>query len=255
MSSVLELYIMTLKSDLELLKQRLPYPIKENSTYLVCLRSQIALAAIYALNFLGMQFYTIELLLYQISLLDRKSGSENNTTCVSSWLSWRLEILRSGLASARLLLDTYLSLPSRTEMTFNNTEWNQLGFALIVASKFSVARTAQSVSAETMGLRRSLDISGILEQTIIRDRASKGSKWDADGERDIFYHYGKRAVTLQYWLRKEFSEQPELLPDGVHQLSESSSQMITPSLQMRTGDNTFNLSTQVSDIENGLRSG
>ena len=252
--SALEMYIMTLKSDIELFKQRLPFPIYENNTCPVCLRIQIGLAAKHALNFLLMQLHTIELFLYQISLLNRNSGSENNTTCLSSWPLWRLEILRSGLASAKLLFDTDLSLPSRTEMTFNNTEWVQLGFALTVASKFSVAGKAQSVSAKTMSLRRSLDISGVLKQNILRTRALISSKLDADGERDVFFHYEKRAMTLQCWLKKKLLEQPELLTDGVHQFCENSSQLITPSLQMRTGDNTLNLCTQISDIDDGLRS-
>ena len=201
-----------------------------------------------------MQLHTIELFLYQISLLDPNSGSEKNTTCLSSWPLWRLEILRSGLTPAKLFLDTYLSLPSRTEMTFNNTEWVQLGFALIVASKFSVAGKAQFVSAQTMSLRRSLDILGVLKQTILRTRALISSNLDADGERAVFFHYEKRAMTLQCWPQRELSEQPELLTDSVHQLCEKSSQLITPSLQMRTGDNTLNLCTQISDIDDGLRS-
>ena len=139
-------------------------------------------------------------------------------------------------------------------MTFNNTECVQLEFALIVASKFSVAGKAQAVSAEMMSPRRSLDISGILEQTITRTRALS-SNLDADGERDVFYRYGKRAVTLQFWRQNKISEQPELLPDGVHQLSQSSSQVITPSLQMRTRVDTLNLSTQVSNVDDGLRLG
>ena len=245
---------MTLKSDLELFKQRLLFPIHESSTCPVRRRSQIALAAKHALGFFVMQLHTIDLFLYQISLLDRNGGSENNATCLSSWPRWRVEILRSGLASAKSFLGTYLSLPSRAEVTFNNTEWVQLGFTLIVASNFSVAGTAQSVSAETMSLRRSLDISGILKQTILRTRTLISSNLDADGERDAFYHYEKRARTLQCWLQRKLSEHPEFLPDGVHQLSESSSQMITPSLQVRTGDSTLNISTHISDIDDGQRS-
>ena len=128
--SAVELYVMTLKSDLELFKQRLPFPIHESSTCPVRLRSQITLAAKHALGFLVMQLHTIGLFLYQISLLDRNGGSENNATCLSSWPPWRLETIRLGLLSAKLLLDTYLSLPSRTEMTFNNTEWAHLEICL-----------------------------------------------------------------------------------------------------------------------------
>ena len=105
-----------------------------------------------------------------------------------------------------------------------------------------------------MNLRCSLDISGILKQTTLRTRALISSDLDADGETDVFYHYEKRAGTLQCWLQNKTSEKPELLPDGVHQLSESSSQLITPSLQIRTGDNNLNLSTQVSDIDSRLQS-
>ena len=139
-------------------------------------------------------------------------------------------------------------------MTFNNTEWVQLGFALTVASKFSVAGKAQSVSAKTMSLRRSLNILGVLKQTILRTRALISSNLDADGERDVFFHYEKRAMTLQCWLEKKLWEQPEILTDGVHQFCENSSQLITPSLQIQTGDNTLNLSTQISDIDDGLQS-
>lgn len=170
-----------------------------------------------------MQFHTVEMFLYQISLLDRYNESDKGITRPNSWSPWRLETLCAGLLTSKLFLDSYLSHPLREEMAFNNTEWVQLGFALIVATKFPVAGTAKFISRETMNPRRSLDISSMLQRCVLRTRALISPHLDDDGERDVFYHYEKRARALQCWFEKQSLEQPVLPPFGNNQASENTS--------------------------------
>lgn len=251
-----ELYVSNFKSDLELFKERLPFAIHESSTCPIHLPSQIALALIIghlvSVDLLRMQLHTVELFLYQISLFEQNSELDETITCPSSWSPWRLEVLCAGLASSKLLFDCYLTLPLRTEMAFNNTEWVQLGFALIVASRFSVAGTKKSVSHDTMSMRQSLDMSGVLKQSILRLGGLISPRSDINGERDVFYHYEKRARNLQCWFEKHCLKQPMLLPHDSKRVSDSSSQIIAPFLQRRPEGNALDNTTEFSSLAEGL---
>jgi hypothetical protein len=95
---------------------------------------------LYYIGLLYFQFHTAELALYQVSLAAGRQGSaapEPSTATPSP----HLEILRAGVLSAKSMIDFYLSLPVGAEITFNNSEWIQMGFAFIVAAKLSVAAT------------------------------------------------------------------------------------------------------------------
>lgn len=149
-----------------------------------------------------MQFHTVELYLCQICLFDRKCDS--SMTPSISWSPWHLEILCSGLVAAKSLFDFYLSLPLRTEMAFNNSEWVQISFGLTVASKLAVTATKASFYHQTMSLRRSLNMSDILKQSIFRTTALATTCVDADGDRDVFYHYEQRVRLVQRWFVSNF---------------------------------------------------
>jgi hypothetical protein len=84
-----------------------------------------------------MQYHAVELNLYQIALLDRSAESEIPRFMSSS--TWRLDILCAGLISAKSLLSYFISLPGRTQLAMSNSEWIQIGVAMVVASKLSVA--------------------------------------------------------------------------------------------------------------------
>ncbi|KAI9837897.1 MAG: hypothetical protein M1837_002687 [Sclerophora amabilis] len=191
-NSAVQFYVMSLKSELEVLRGHMPFAMNES-------------------HLLVMQFHTVELYLYQICLLERYGST--STTPPIPWSPWRLEILCAGLIAAKSLLGYYLSLPLRTEMAFNNSEWVQLGFALTVASKLSIAATDEAVCWETTNLRSSLGMSSILKQSVFRMGALTTSRVDAHGERDVFYHFEQRSKRVQRWFESHFLTEPGTVSD------------------------------------------
>lgn len=119
-----ELYVTSLKSDLDSFKNRLPFPLEESReaprpSYYPHLHS---------IDLLLMQFRTIELYLFQMSFIPLlHSRTSFNLT------SHHLNALTSGLKASQSLFDFCLSLPLRSELIFNFTEWTQISFALTVS--------------------------------------------------------------------------------------------------------------------------
>ncbi|KAH8803667.1 hypothetical protein F5884DRAFT_806152 [Xylogone sp. PMI_703] len=173
--------VMSLKSELEDFKSRLPFSMNESQMLVI-------------------QFRTTELALYQISLLHQKHDLVHGIPASSS----HLEILCAGLFSAKLLFDFYLSLPVGAEITFNNSEWIQIGFAFIVASKLSAMATKPSIARETRNFRTSLGMSTVLEQSVERISTVRKSRIGIPGERDAFLDFERRIKGIQRW----FNDQP-----------------------------------------------
>ncbi|OCL08162.1 hypothetical protein AOQ84DRAFT_407445 [Glonium stellatum] len=188
----IELYITSFRFELEVFKERMPFSMSEN-------------------QLLGMLFHTVELYLYQICLFDIHRRSR--TTRPIPWSSWRLEVLSAGLISAKSLLGYYLSLPIGTESSFNNSELIQIGFALTVAAKLSIAASDNSVSRETRVLRESLDISSILKQVVLRVGTLVTPHRDKE---NVFYNYERRVKQVQTWYEGHFSKEPPA--NGRHEL-------------------------------------
>lgn len=149
------------------------------------------------LGLLFLQFHTTELALYQVSLAREKKVFNLETS--TTGLSPRLDILRAGLLSAKSLLDFYLSLPVETDITFNNSEWIQMGFALIVAAKLSLAAAEPNFTRVTASLRESLHVSAVLKQAIERMSHLKNASADTHSDTDPFSRFEERIQSLQRW--------------------------------------------------------
>lgn len=110
------------------------------------------------------------------------------------------DLLCSGLAAAKSLLDYYLTLPVYADMAFNNSEWIQLSFAITVACRLAV--TTPSSTPQTRALRQSLDLGGVLRHLALRVGALVSQQVDARGGRDIFYRYEQRVRRMQAWYER-----------------------------------------------------
>lgn len=146
------------------------------------------------------QFHTVKLYLCQLSLFDR---SRNRT---HPWTQFQLRSLCCGLVEAKTLLNFYTSLPLRAEMTFINSQWIQIGFALTFTSKLAVTSLENSIYHQTAEYRDSLDMSSILRKVILRIQALTTPHIDSRGDRDVFYHYEKRLKHLQWWYESNASK-------------------------------------------------
>ncbi|KFY38373.1 hypothetical protein V495_06617 [Pseudogymnoascus sp. VKM F-4514 (FW-929)] len=235
--STIELFVKQLQSELELFRERLPFDMTES--YL-----------------LAMQYRAVELNLYQIALLDRSPESEVPRVVPSS--SWRLDILCAGLISAKSLLSYFLSVPARTQLAFSNSEWIQIGVAMIVASKLSVATRETTAARETLGLRESLGMLSFVKEAVVAVSQLATQVVDAEGRRDIFYHYWKRGKLIQNWYEKHSPKPGSVqLPladfngyygDG----SQPSSSSYTPQIPQQPGD-FFGIDMGAENLDNILQ--
>lgn len=197
--STIELFVKQLQSELELFRERLPFDITESCKLHPATNTKHLLTSPF-IDLLAMQYHAVELNLYQIALLDRSAESEVPRLIPSS--TWRLDILCAGLISAKSLLSYFLSVPARNQLAFSNTEWIQIGVAMVVASKLSVATRGTTGSRETLALRDSLDLLSFVKEVVAVVGQLVTQVVDAEGRRDIFYYYWKRGKLIQCWYEK-----------------------------------------------------
>lgn len=146
-----------------------------------------------------MKFHTVELYLYQIALLSHKAQSDTENPVMRP--SFHSKILCAGLLAAKSLLDFYISLPLRAELAFNNSEWVQIGFVLIVGSRLSLVVTEDPIYHEAQNIQQSLDMANVLKQAVVRARSLRMSALDTNMEKDIF-KYEQRVRDIQCWFEK-----------------------------------------------------
>ncbi|BCS25703.1 uncharacterized protein APUU_50414S [Aspergillus puulaauensis] len=104
--------------------------------------------------------------------------------------SWRDEMSVSALVSASSILNTLVHLPSTEEVGFNNTQWVQIGFALLVAYRHTVIASKPD---QTFAF---LDTLSKLESRV---GALSTEEVDANGKRDVFFDFRRRVVQIQKW--------------------------------------------------------
>ncbi|OGM47925.1 hypothetical protein ABOM_002737 [Aspergillus bombycis] len=185
MGSAAELYVSNIKSELDRLRSQLP-------------------VGFYETPFMAMQFYTTELYLYQLSLSQQSALSYRSVYSRVSETWWD-EIFCSGLTAVDNILNTYMGLPIGGEQGFNNTQWVQMAFCILVACR-------QIVAASRMGKAALLPQSRTWPETLgkLRQRlaALSTTQVDLDGDRDVFVNFEKRVSRIQGWFDRNL-ESPE----------------------------------------------
>ncbi|RYP83023.1 hypothetical protein DL769_001492 [Monosporascus sp. CRB-8-3] len=166
--------VIDLRSQLETFRNHLPFDLRDNQLLL-------------------MQYHTAEMYLCQTAFFYK---------AVQLDTVLHAELLCSGLAAAKSLMDFYLSLPVYADMAFNNSEWIQISFAITVASRLAIASTHRAVDQQTRAVRQSLDLSNIIRHLSLRIGALVTQQVDAQGGRDIFYHYDQRVRRMQAWYER-----------------------------------------------------
>lgn len=97
----------------------------------------------------------------------------------------------SALISANSILNLYIRLPSNEEVGFNNTQWVQIGFALLVAYRHTVAASKPHQTAAFLD---------ILSKLRSRVGALSTSDVDMKGARDVFFDFRNRIIQIEKWL-------------------------------------------------------
>lgn len=147
---------------------------------------------------LAMQLHSAELSLYQLSLSGFKSPG---STHAMSTHHLKNELLSKALVAANSLVNEYLALPPGAETAFNNTQWMQLGFAMLVASRLLVGVSSLNlrIRAAEMAQRR-VSWSNTLEQCRTRVDTLSTSQVDLNGDRDVFHNFRQRVIRIQKWV-------------------------------------------------------
>ncbi|KAL2836583.1 hypothetical protein BJY01DRAFT_54992 [Aspergillus pseudoustus] len=187
-----ELYITNLKSDLEEFYRHLPFDLYENPL-------------------LAIQYHATGLCLYQLALnISRQRPSSH-----LEFYSWINEMSVSAFISANSILNLYLQLPPNEEVGFNNTQWMQMGLALLVAYRYTAATPKSDHGANFLHA---------LSELQSRLATLSTSDVDMHCARDVFFDFRSRVTRIKDALRNSDKQEND------SQISESF-QSFQPSLE------------------------
>ncbi|KAJ5163258.1 uncharacterized protein N7500_005088 [Penicillium coprophilum] len=166
--SGIELYVAGIKDDLSTFHKRLTFNI-------------------YDCPFLAFHFHSTGLCLYQIalSMTDQQLPS---TLIAPPSQTWREELSHAAVNAAASIISLYISLSPALELGFTNTQWIQLGFAMLVEYRYTVAASSPE---RTQAYLRTLEL--------LRQRVEGLStpSVDHNGDRDVFIEFRKRVTQIQ----------------------------------------------------------
>lgn len=174
-----------LRSDVAALKSNLSYSILECHS-------------------LKMLLHTAELYLCLIGI--STEPGLNSLPEGEKWPAWRLDLLSAGIVAAKSLLDFDCAQVLGSEKNYNNTEWIQISFALMLATRLAVVCNQPSVQGQTAHLRSFLDMAGVLTDFINRVKGMVTEQTDDLGDRDVFYRIVRRFQRLEAWFQAQTSQ-------------------------------------------------
>ncbi|KAL9114984.1 MAG: hypothetical protein Q9227_001227 [Pyrenula ochraceoflavens] len=183
-----KLHFLSLCSDLDAFRERLPFSLSDNSLLLI-------------------QFYTTQLYLVQISLVS-SFGESVPAPKSPSWTGWRIDALRAGLIASNAVLRHFLSLPDDVVTVINNTQLVQIGFATLVGAKMTAAAHNEAASQEMKGILENFNLMQILEEIIRRFDYLRESNIISNMEESALWSNRKRMAALRKWLGSKVSQKP-----------------------------------------------
>lgn len=187
-----ELYIANLKSDIEAFYHHLPFEMHESSRFPKSEKStwrHPKLTDDVNLALLAIQYHATGLCLYQIALHIARLRPHADAEAPS----WIDEMTVSAIVSANSILNLYLQLSPLEEAGFNNTQWVQMGFALLVACRHTVAASKPDQVANFLHT---------LSKLQSRLETLSTSNIDNNGARDVFFDFMNRVIRVQKWLTR-----------------------------------------------------
>ncbi|CAI7619386.1 unnamed protein product [Penicillium glandicola] len=102
--------------------------------------------------------------------------------------NWREELSHAAINAAASIISFYISLPPALELGFSNTQWIQLGFAILVECRYTVASSSPE---RTQAYLRTLKL---LRQRV---EGLSTASVDHNGDRDVFVEFRNRIVQIQ----------------------------------------------------------
>lgn len=135
--------------------------------------------------FLAFQFHTTALSLYQLALAAISPRSE--TQSATFQLDWN-EMLCAAMSASECVLNLYLELPAATELGFTNTQWVQMGFAMVIIYRHTARLSNPNQTSAFLAM---------LNQLQLRIGALSTSHVDSNGDRDTFFEFTRRVVQIK----------------------------------------------------------
>lgn len=216
--SAAELYVTSLKTGLETFRADLPFDLYEYRELLPrCTPSLITvmlMSRLSLIDLLCMQFHTAELCLYQLSL---SAISEPVSSHTLSGQSFENEFLWAALLAAEATLNVYMSIPFGSETAFNNTQWVQIGFAMLVGSKL-IYLACSTPALGTAVAQRKISWLSTLEQMRLRVNALSISEEGRKGSENVFHYFQARVVYIQKWFNRQSADTAVPMAKNTHDI-------------------------------------
>ena len=136
---------------------------------------------------LALHFHSTGLCLYQIALRMTDQQPLSQFIAPPSQ-TWREELSHAAVNSASSIINLYISLPPTLELGFTNTQWIQLGFAMLVEYRYAVASSSTERTQaylQTLKLLRHR-VGGLSTPSI-----------DHNGDQDVFFEFQNRIAQIQ----------------------------------------------------------
>jgi hypothetical protein len=194
-----ELYITNLKSELEGFHHQLPFDLNESRMLKQAMYTGGTILTLTAL--LATQYHATGLSLYQVSLTIANQHPQPRSM---TFCSWRDEITLAAQISANAILTKYIGFPPGEEYGFNNTQWVQMAFALLVLYRHTVTTSKPEQKAALFHT---------LSQVRLRVGALSTPHVDVNGARDVFFDFRRRVLRIESWLVNNDKDEAGTLSD------------------------------------------
>ncbi|KAH8910590.1 hypothetical protein BR93DRAFT_275940 [Coniochaeta sp. PMI_546] len=148
---------------------------------------------------IGLQLNVLELLMSQKSLLGFPPGAGLLQQSLADKPQSVTDSLSECILVSKSVTSTLLAMPPGYEKFLSNLEWIVLSWGLSVSARLDVLAGSSSISHLTKHLRRHLDFRHTLRQILLRLQSLVTPQEDSTGDRDIFYHFLKRARGIEAW--------------------------------------------------------
>jgi hypothetical protein len=110
-----------------------------------------------------------------------------------------MESLYGCLLAANPVTSRFLALPSGYEHFLSNLEWIMLSWSISFSARLDVLAGNPYLAQYSQLLRQRLDFRHTLRQVILRLESMMSPLEDGSGDRDVFFHFLKRARSVEAW--------------------------------------------------------
>lgn len=162
---------------------------------------------------LGLQLNVLELLTSQQSLPHltlgaiQQSAGDNQQPIMDS--------LSECIMASKSVLGALLAMPAGSEQFLSNLEWVVFSWSLSFSARLDVLASGPCMAHLMQRLRRRLDFRHTLRQVLLRLESLVAPQEDGTGDRDVFYHFLKRARGVEAWYLRHTGLESLSTPGGI----------------------------------------